>query len=122
MAPIKILQGIRLAVGVGAWAAPNLTGKLFGLDPEANPQAAYPTRLFGVRDAVLGVGTLATRDPAARRLWLQLGIVTDAVDVASAALGGREGSLPKQAAALAGGVAVAAVGLGVAALLAEREA
>jgi hypothetical protein len=30
--------------------------------------------------------------------------------------------LPKQAAALAGGVAVAAVGLGVAAQLAEREA
>ncbi|WP_320669237.1 hypothetical protein [Patulibacter defluvii] len=121
MAPNQILQGIRLAIGVGAWAAPNLTGRLFGLDPEANPQAAYPTRLFGVRDAVLGIGTLTTSDPGARRLWLQLGVLTDAVDVAAAALSGKEGSLPKQAAIMAGGTAAVAVGLGIAALRAEGE-
>ena len=48
----------------GSWSAqqptlaPNLSGRLFGLDPEGNPQASYLGRLFGARDVVLGAGVL----------------------------------------------------------------
>ena len=48
----------RIAVGAGAWLTPNLSGRLFGLDPEGNPQLPYIGRLFGARDVVLGAGVL----------------------------------------------------------------
>ena len=31
----------RIAVGASAWLTPNLSGRLFGLDPEGNPQLPY---------------------------------------------------------------------------------
>lgn len=118
MQPAPILSAVRVVVGVGAWAAPDLTGKLFGLDPKANPQMSYMARLFGVRDVALAVGTNATPS-ASRRLWWQVGIATDLVDFLAAFIGGRNGSIPKVTAVLAGGTALAAAGLGAAALAAE---
>jgi hypothetical protein len=113
--PVQILSGLRVAIGAGAWAAPNTTGKLFGLDPDNNPQASFLARLFGVRDVALGLGTTATTG-SSRRLWWQLGIACDLADAAAAVLAARNGTLPKAAAVLAGGTAIAAAGLGVAAL------
>ena len=81
----------------------------FGLDPEANPQAPYLGRLFGARDVALGVGTLQASGEA-RKQWL------DAADAAAALAAGRGGYLPSLAAGLVFAPAIAAVGLGVAAL------
>src|SRR3954452_10494067 len=83
MDTIAGLAGLRAVVGVSAWAAPDLSSRLFGLDPDANPQASYLGRLFGVRDLVLGVGTLRA-EPPARKLWLQAGIACDLADAAPA--------------------------------------
>lgn len=47
---VQGLIGARTAIGGGSWLAPRLTGRLFGLDPDANPQAPYLARLFGARD------------------------------------------------------------------------
>jgi hypothetical protein len=113
--PVQLLSGLRVAVGAGAWAAPNTTGKLFGLDPDNNPQASFMARLFGIRDIALGLGTTATTG-SSRRLWWQLGIACDLADAAAAALAARNGTLPKVAAVMAGTTAIAAAGLGVAAL------
>ena len=66
-APGKTLTVLRFIIGGGAWIAPRTMGRLFGLDIDANPQAPYVARLFAVRDAVLGVGLVAT-DGDARRL------------------------------------------------------
>lgn len=118
--PAQLLPGLRIAIGALALVAPNLAGKLFGFNPAANPQASYFARLFGVRDIVLGVGTVMTTGPS-RRLWWQLGILTDATDTLSAALGARDGSVPVRAAVMAGLTAAAATGLGVAALAAEED-
>ena len=115
MDPVSLLSGLRLAVGTGAWAAPNLSGRLFGLDPAANPQAAFLGRLFGVRDIALGAGTMAA-DESQRRLWLQLGVVCDLADAADAGLASRNGTLPKSAAVMSGTVALLAAGMGAAAL------
>src|SRR3954447_19728828 len=126
---VQSLAGLRLAVGVGAWLPPNLTGRMFGLDPASNPQSVYMARLFGIRDVALGVGALSAA-PEARRLWLQLGLLSHVADVRGAepgrlgaaaaagagALARRDGSVSGPVAAMLGGVAVAAAASGLAVL------
>src|SRR3954447_9287679 len=115
MNPVQMISGLRAWIGASAWLAPNLTGKLFGLDPGSNPQAAFLARLFGARDAALAAGTLGSAGEA-RTQWLRLGLACDLADAAAAYLAGRNGTIPKHAAIMAGGTALAAAGMGVAAL------
>ena len=115
MNPVSQLAGLRAAIGVGAYTAPNLTGRLFGLDPGANPQVAFVSRLFGVRDIALAAGTLGS-DGATRRQWLAIGLACDAADALAAYLAGRDGTLPRHAAVLSGVTALAAVAVSAAAL------
>jgi hypothetical protein len=112
---IKTLIGVRSAIGVGAWVAPRFSGQMFGLDPEANPQAAYLGRLFGVRDAVLAVG-LATNTGRQRAQWLQLGLVCDLADAVAGVLAGRRGELPPKSTVMVTATALLAAGMGLAAL------
>jgi hypothetical protein len=114
---VPALAGLRVAIGVGAWATPNLAGRLFGLDPANNPQASYVGRLFGARDLALGAGAL-TSEGEARRRWIQLGMACDLADAAAGYIAGRTGVLPKPAAVMVTGVALLAAGLGAAALAA----
>jgi hypothetical protein len=116
--PGQLLAGLRVALGAAVWVAPNVMGKLFGLDPKNNPQMSFMARLFGSRDIALGVGTTQTSGPS-RRLWWQIGIVCDLVDAMAAYLGGRNGSMSKAAATLAGVTALSAAGLGIAAMNAD---
>jgi hypothetical protein len=115
---LPALTGLRAGVGVGAWATPNFAGRLFGLDPDNNPQASYVCRLFGVRDLALAAGAL-TSDGPDRRRWLQLGLACDLADAAAGYIAGRTGVLSKPAAVMVTGVALAAAGLGAAALAAN---
>ncbi|MEA2296518.1 MAG: hypothetical protein QOE86_4157 [Solirubrobacteraceae bacterium] len=113
--PIQTLVGVRTAVGVSSWAAPRVAGRAFGLDVDGNPQAPYLARLFGIRDVALAAGVRQSTGDA-RRAWLKLGLLCDAMDAAAGELARRDGSLPPFAAVLVTGTALAAVGLGVAAL------
>ena len=115
---IKNLATLRLAVGASAWATPRLAGKAFGLDAASNPQSPYLARLFGIRDIALGVGALSTTGEA-RRQWLTLGVICDAADAAAGIFAGRGGYLPKVPTVLVTGVALAAAGMGLAALANE---
>lgn len=102
----------RIAVGSGAWLTPNLSGRLFGLDPEGNPQLPYVGRLFGARDVALGAGAL--RSPRKNKdAWLTAGLACDVADVAAGVLAGARGQLPLSAAALVSATAAgfAAAGL-----------
>jgi hypothetical protein len=117
--PASQLPAGRIVIGVLAWLLPNLTARLFGISPKDNPQASFVTRLFGVRDAVLGVAQMQTTGETRRFAW-QLGIAVDAADAVAAGFAARNGTLSKPAAIMAGSVAIAAVGLGVAALQAEE--
>jgi hypothetical protein len=112
---IQALVGLRGAVGAGAWLAPRLSARLFGLDPVGNPQAPYLGRLFGVRDVALAVG-LSTSSGPERAQWLRLGMACDLADAVAGILAGRRGELPPLAAVLVTGTAVAAAGLGALAL------
>jgi hypothetical protein len=113
--PGRALVGIRLGVGAGAWAAPNLSGRLFGINPDNNAQGSYLARLFGVRDVALAAGA-ATASGDARRLWWRLGVVCDAADLAAAVIAGRTGTLPKPAAFMVGATAAVAAVAGAVAL------
>jgi hypothetical protein len=89
----------RVAVGAAAYLAPNLSGRLFGLDPDNNPQASYIGRLFGARDVALGAGVL--RSPRKQKdAWVAAGMACDVADVGAGALAGIRGTLPPSAAAM----------------------
>ncbi len=109
----------RIAIGSAAWLTPNLAGRLFGLDTAGNPQAPLLARLFGVRDLVLGAGTLASEGEA-RRKWLLGALVCDAADAAAALLGNRAGYLSGPVATLVALPAVAGVALGLISLRQEN--
>ena len=79
MNPITGLALGRVAIGVGALAAPDLAGKLFRLDLAANPQLPYMVRMFGSREIALGAVTLASSGKARRKL-AALGIAVDGAD------------------------------------------
>ena len=109
------LAALRIAVGGGAWLTPNLASRLFGLDPDRNPQAPYLGRLFGVRDVALAAGTLAS-EGRARRSWLVAGLACDVADTAAALLGRRGGYLSTPVSLMLAAPALAAVGMVVVAL------
>jgi hypothetical protein len=115
----KALPGLRLAIGIGAWTAPGLTGKLFGFDLSSDQQSTYFGRLFAIRDVALGIGALTTTGET-RRLWWQLGVLCDVADAAAGMLGVR-GGIPKRAGVPATLVAVGAAGMGIAALAAQKD-
>ena len=115
MASYGLLIGVRTAVGAGSWVAPELSGRLFGLDAAANPQLPYVGRLFGVRDVALGAG-LALSNGQSRKLWLQLGIACDAADAVAGLLAGRKGQLSKLSTVLVTAPALLGIALGVAGL------
>lgn len=116
---IKQLIRGRGAIGAGAWLAPRTSGRLFGLDAAANPQAAYLGRLFGARDVALAFG-LSTATGEHRRDWVRIGIACDLADGAAGILAGRRGELPKHSTVLVTGTALVAAALGYAALRSEQ--
>ncbi|HEX2016529.1 MAG TPA: hypothetical protein VGN69_07525 [Solirubrobacteraceae bacterium] len=91
---------------------------MFGLDPAGNPQASYLGRLFAARDVALAVA-VTSQSGDARRLSWRLGLGCDLADAAAGVLAGRSGRLPMASAALATVTALAAAGLGAAALAAD---
>jgi hypothetical protein len=115
---IRALSAIRTGVGVGAWFTPRLAGRLFGLDPQGNPQSPYLSRLFGVRDLALAWGTLSTSGEAQRR-WLAAGLACDLADSVAGIAAGKGGYLPKVSSGLVTGTAISAAVLGALALAGE---
>ena len=102
----------RMAVGSGAWLAPNLSGRLFGLDPAGNPQLPYVGRLFGARDVALGAGALRSSRKN-KEAWLTAGLACDAADVAAGVLAGARGQLPLVSAAMVSTTAAVFAAAGV---------
>jgi hypothetical protein len=102
----------RMVVGSGAWLAPNLSGRLFGLDPAGNPQLPYVGRLFGARDVALGAGALRSSRKH-KDAWLTAGLACDAADVAAGVLAGARGQLPLVSAVMVSTTAAVFAGAGL---------
>ncbi|MET0897674.1 MAG: DUF4267 domain-containing protein [Mycobacterium sp.] len=113
-AGVLALAGMRIGIGALAWVRPHLAARLFRL-PAPRAETSYLWRLFGVRDIAIGIGTVASQG-AQRRRWARFGLACDLADGAAAALGARQGDLPRDGAVALVAVPAAAVGFGVWAL------
>ncbi|CAI6094761.1 unnamed protein product [Clonostachys chloroleuca] len=80
---ISALAASRVVLGAAAFLAPRITSQLFKVD--ALPGASLITRIFGVRESVLGGLTAATlRDHESKkelRRMLWAGVAVDSMDV-----------------------------------------
>ena len=114
----------RVLVGGAAALAPGALLQSFGIDPsEDSPTLRYFARLFGIRNAVMGVLIWQVRnDPRLLARMAAVNAATEALDALAAAVPLATGKTKPQAAAGAIG-ASAAVGAGFAGLaLAARRA
>ncbi|MCP3811481.1 hypothetical protein ACP6C7_20955 [Mycolicibacterium septicum] len=111
---IRIFAALRFTTGIAAWLAPNTTGRLIGLN--SGRDQPLTTQLFGSRELTLAVAITDTASPRLQTRALQLGLLTDLLDVIAAVRGVRARTLSATGAILAGGGAALFAGLGVAAL------
>ena len=115
MNPIIGLSLGRIVVGLLFFLRPDLAARILGQDLEENPELALGARLFGSRDVALGTVTLLAKGTARRNLVVA-GVAVDAADAGAAALGFRDSSVKPFPAAVLAGVALVAVGQGIASL------
>ena len=106
----RALIGLRLTLGAGAYALPSHAARIFGIDPEESPAMDSAVRLFGARELALGLGLVGN---AGMPRWLVLGVMSDGLDALTVVLGARERRLGVQTVAVGGGLAAAAVALGI---------
>jgi hypothetical protein len=104
----------RIAAGVLTWINPSLTARVFGMAADGG-QSHYAWRLFGIRDVVIGVGTLLSSG-AQRRAFVTAGLVCDVGDGAAGAVALSRGDFQRSAAGAPVTVPVLAVALGAWAL------
>ncbi|MFV8164369.1 hypothetical protein ACNQVK_20205 [Mycobacterium sp. 134] len=116
---IRAFAALRFITGVAAWMAPNTTGQLIGLS--AGRDQPLTTQLFGSRELTLAVAITDTASPRLQTRALQLGLLTDLLDIIAAARGVRARTLSATGAIVAGGGAALFAGLGVAALTSREQ-
>jgi hypothetical protein len=102
---------VRIAIGLGSLIAPARSGRMWLGDASGDRDTQAVVRMFGVRDALLGVGVLAFRgDPRA----IQLCIAADAADAVACGTQALRSRRPGMA--LAAGAALTGVATGLLAL------
>lgn len=79
----RATAAFRFLIGVVAVVAPRLSGRLLFHDASLPASSVVVMRMFGIRDAALGLGALlaARRSPSAVRGWVEAGALCDAGDV-----------------------------------------
>lgn len=116
---IPTFAALRFATGVAAWAAPIRAAHLFGL--ASAKQQPLLTQLFGSRELTLALA-VTDSSPQLRTRALQLGLLTDALDVIAALRGLRRQTLRPVGAIVTGGGAALFLGLGLTALANQKRA
>jgi hypothetical protein len=112
------LAAIRLINGALALFAPRFLIRRLGTDPDRDPSAIYPFRMFGIRTLIIGTDLLLLTGEEQKRAT-KLAVLIHATDTASAATCLVKGYLPRKA----GIVATAISGLNtVLAVIAARDA
>lgn len=118
MTPARTFLGVtRAAVGLGAWLAPDLTVKVFGMDPDHSDR--FVGRLFGAREMALA-GALLAAPPSLLAPVAAVGAAVDTIDAVAGFDEARRGNLSTQAVILGPCGAVLFATLGV--LIARRAA
>ena len=92
----QALGAIRLVNGALALFAPRFLIRRLGTEPDRDPSAVYPVRMFGVRTLLIGADLLLLTGEESRRAT-RLAVVIHATDTASAATCLVKGYLPRKA-------------------------
>jgi hypothetical protein len=95
----------RIVIGSSILLATRHTHRLFGIGSEHDTAALrVMSRLFGIRDVVLGVWALSARDraPASRRVCYRVNAAVDAADLVALLIGAASGEGLVRAAVMAG--------------------
>jgi hypothetical protein len=111
---IRTFAALRFTTCAVAWLAPRTTGRLMGLS--SGRDQPFTTQLFGSRELTLALAITDTASPQLQARALQLGLLTDVLDVAAAIRGVRAHTLSPTGAIVAGGGAALFAGLGLASL------
>ena len=90
------LAAIRLINGALALFAPRFLIRRLGTDPDVDPSAIYPFRMFGVRTLIIGTDLLLLTGEEQKRAS-KLAVLIHATDTASAATCLVKGYLPRKA-------------------------
>jgi hypothetical protein len=109
----------RIAFGIGLLAQPRVLTRAWIGEDSARVGAQVLTRSLGMRDLVIGAGTLASPGPD-RRLWLAAALLADATDLTVTLAAGS--ALPLRGRVLVSLAAGAGAILGAAALAGMRTA
>jgi hypothetical protein len=113
----RALAAIRLVNGALALLTPRLLIRRLGTDPDRDPSAIYPFKMFGVRTVIIGADLLLLTGEEQKRAT-KLAVLIHATDTATAATCLVKGYLPRKA----GIMATAISGLNtVLALIAARD-
>ena len=111
MSFISILASMRVGFGAFSFLAPSTTLSLFQMPISSS--ALVATRMFGVRDAVLGGLLWTAESPASVRRALIAGAVVDGIDALAAAYGLWQGDMDMLATDLVGGGAIVFFAMGL---------
>jgi len=106
----QVVGGVRTGIGAALVVVPGVAGRIWIGPGAASPGAKVLARAVGARDLVLGLRTLETAGDRERSaLWLHLGFLADAADMAAAVLAWRQLSPFRRVAVplVAGGVGLA---------------
>jgi hypothetical protein len=96
----KALAAIRLVNGALALLTPRLLIRRLGTDPDRDPSAIYPFRMFGVRTVIIGADLLLLTGEEQKRAT-KLAVLIHATDTATAATCLVKGYLPRKAGIMA---------------------
>lgn len=108
----RTLVALRMVLGVVAYVRPDLAARAFGIDPDEGAATPSVVRIFGAREAAMGLAIVPASGPQVRR-WLLIGAGVDALDVATMGMGARSGRLGRITIAVGGGLATVAIALGL---------
>lgn len=103
--PARVIGYLRAAVGLGLIMAPKAVARLQA-DQSPTGTNVLLIRTIGIRDLVLGAGTVAAAQAAGEgvRSWITVGLLSDALDVVAGAIS--ESLVGRKAALTAAGVPV----------------
>ena len=105
----------RTALGVSMLVRPRLLPSLLGIDSATSVRMGWSTQMLGAREVALGLGAvmaLRSQDPRTARLWIAMGLLSDAADalVVTGALLRKRVSRPVGLLAVAAALAAVAAG------------
>lgn len=104
------LSAARIGVGIASLLAPGVAGKILGADLDSGGRLAM--RLFGSRDAMLGVGQVLAERHGSARGWYEAAMVVDGLDAIALFAAAARGDVNKPLGALWGGFALSGLVFG----------